>query len=547
LRARDRLLLIRASSSSSFSEAWLDTYRSKRQLAMDFVESITERHPEPVEGSDGMSVMRDVVDFETGSIVPYVVIRKVTRPFWQACIDEADTPGMRIHVAATGSPGTGKTACTPYLIRMLLLERRVAVVYHVRTLRKSGWLYEFVPGRDGDENDDPTVVVANVYPEQGYWKSEIPSLNDPSAYYVVDPGKTSDSCDPDARFLPKVILVTSPDSKHWGDGEFFKRRGNTGGTLKVFPVWELDELLHARPLLGPGMSDEEVENRYYQVGGIPRLVFTGAAFYGRVLERQQMGMNGLTADQVRRVAHCHKVAWSTFDESLPQNAAIAFRVSDADTGTFSEYAVDAVAPRVTAFFLREFAKVAWPTLEESDHPWIFEAHARYLLLTKSTYRCRRWSGPEHTVLQKTRTVVLGGCTEMRSVPDVIAAAQQRKMVVFHPVHSEDSPFDFLYQDSKGRFRAFLAVLANRARPVNAGALLRLEDAAGGPDKLTMYYMVPSFHFSKFTLESFDDGSGKNPPAGVKLPSCDVVHVSIPDPNRAGSSRRSAFLFVTSRL
>jgi hypothetical protein len=530
------------------SEAWLDMYRLKLQLARDFVKSITARHPEPIDGSDDgrmMEVMRDVVDLETGTILPRVVIRKVTRPFWQACIDEADTPGMRIHVAAIGSPGTGKTACTPYLIRMLLLERRVAVVYHVRTLRKSGWVYEFVPGRD--DHDDSTVVVANVYPEQGYWKSEIPSLNDPSAYYVVDPGKTTESCDPDARFLPKVILVTSPDSKHWGDGEFFKRRGNTGGTLKVFPVWELDELLHARPLLGPCMSDVEVENRYYQVGGIPRLVFTGAAFYGRVLERQHMGMNGLTTDQVRRVAHCHKVAWSTFDESLPQNAAIAFRVSDADAGTYSKYAVDAVAPRVTAGFLREFAKVTWPTLEESDHPWIVEAHARYLLLPKATYRCRRWSGPaEHSVLQKGRTVVLGGCTEMRSVYDAVAAAQQRKMVVFHPIQFEDSPFDFLYQDSRGRFRAFRAVLANRARPVNAGALLRLEDAAGGPDKLNMYYMVPSFHFPNFTLESFDDGSGQNPPAGVKKPSCDVVHVSIPDPNRAGSSRRSKFLFVTSR-
>jgi hypothetical protein len=114
LRATAKPLLLRASSSSSSSSSIPERPSLKLQLARDFVESITARHPEPIDGSDGrMEVMTDVVDLESGSIVPHVVIRKVTRPFWQACIDEADTPGMRIHVAAMGSPGTGKTACTP--------------------------------------------------------------------------------------------------------------------------------------------------------------------------------------------------------------------------------------------------------------------------------------------------------------------------------------------------------------------------------------------------------------------------------------------------
>ena len=95
--------------------------------------------------------MRIVVSLESGRPF-HVVIRNVTRPFWQACIDAADNPDVTCRVAAFGTAGIGKTACTPYLIKMLL-ERGTKVVYHVRTLRECGWIYEFIPGHKEEEGE----------------------------------------------------------------------------------------------------------------------------------------------------------------------------------------------------------------------------------------------------------------------------------------------------------------------------------------------------------------------------------------------------------
>jgi hypothetical protein len=67
---------------------------------------------------------------------------------------------------------------------------------------------------------------------------DIWSLEDPSTYFVVNPGK-------------KVIIVAFRDSKHWGGGEFEKLRNNAGGVFKYFPLRELSELLAAISILAP--------------------------------------------------------------------------------------------------------------------------------------------------------------------------------------------------------------------------------------------------------------------------------------------------------
>jgi hypothetical protein len=66
-----------------------------RRSARAFVESIMGQEPEKIPGSDGMSVMRKVFHLERGAIAADVVIRKVTLPFWQACIDAMDPPPAR--------------------------------------------------------------------------------------------------------------------------------------------------------------------------------------------------------------------------------------------------------------------------------------------------------------------------------------------------------------------------------------------------------------------------------------------------------------------
>lgn len=533
--------------------------------ARDFVLSVMPREPEPVPGSDGMFVMRGVVMLETESTSD-VIIRNITRQFWQACIDEVDRPDMACRVCAVGTSGIGKTMCTPYLIKMLL-DAKKAVVYHVRTKRSDGWFYEF---KQSSEYED--CVIPTAYSEQTL-PSNIPLLSDPETYYVVDPGDTTDSCAPSATFLPKVIIVAAPDERHWGGSKFFTRRGRAHGKLKVFPVWELDELLQARPILGPTMSDEDVENRYSQVGGVPRDIFASDEAFREVLERQRAGLNFLTAHEVKHLAYLHEKSRATFDESMPPNSVAGFRVSDADDGTFSRYAVDAVAPRLVAEVLEKYAGSVWhrlrPPAAADNDPWFFEAHARYVLVagcSRSFYcTCSYAIGEKNPPSD----ITLGGCIEMRSAQDVVAAARQRPMVLFHPLSTttrDSCCVDFLYQDRQGHFFAFRVVAAgSRYRTVRGDPLQDLAERVGGKGKLTLCYMVPAESLSDFeTRLVMDGGWNWRPPGGdreemvvgkeegkERPAPCSIYHVKLynPSPVNTGGEhrgrRRSRFVLLPS--
>ena len=101
------------------------------------------------------------------------------------------------------------------------------------------WYYEFIPDSEG------TQISVRVYPEKVHLL-RILSLQNPNTYYIVDPGKTQTSCNPDDNFEPKVIIVPSPNSKHWGGKEFRKRRGDNKGFFMFCPLWTLHELVTAR-------------------------------------------------------------------------------------------------------------------------------------------------------------------------------------------------------------------------------------------------------------------------------------------------------------
>ena len=61
------------------------------------------------------------------------------------------------------------------------------------------------------------------------------NINQPSTYYIVDPGNTKDDCNPPVEFLGKVIIVTSPDDGHWGGTSFYERAGWRFRSIFVLP------------------------------------------------------------------------------------------------------------------------------------------------------------------------------------------------------------------------------------------------------------------------------------------------------------------------
>ena len=296
-----------------------------QKIGQTFVEYImAEDAIKDIPNSNGMRVMEKVPMLETGEARD-IVIRDISEPFWQACIDTCETENKRYRVCAVGTPGIGKSTNTPFLIRMLLKKGKT-VVYLVRTEDKEGWYYEFNPN-----HHDPTIPPScNIYPESTK-KMAIPSLLSPETYYIVDPGKTKDNCDPATTFLPKVIIVASPDDRHWGESEFRKMRDGVGGFFLYYPLWSLQELLSARSSLmdrGPQLSEDEIKKRYGEVGGVPRHTFVAEPKFKQILAAQVNAVNSLTLQQVERIVGKEVDAVGMFSPSIPKSALLGIEASD---------------------------------------------------------------------------------------------------------------------------------------------------------------------------------------------------------------------------
>ena len=150
---------------------------------------------------------------------------------------------------------------------MLLKKKHYTVVYLQRSKEKNGWYYEFVPHKTLD------TVCVNVYPKK-HIGMDIQSLYSRETYYVVDPGTTTDSSNKSESFRPKLILVRSPNERHWGKNEFAKLRGDTCGLFCLCLVWSLEELMEARPFVWPSEVTEDMAvYRYSRVGGAPGVIF----------------------------------------------------------------------------------------------------------------------------------------------------------------------------------------------------------------------------------------------------------------------------------
>jgi hypothetical protein len=92
---------------------------------------------------------------------------------------------------------------------------------------------------------------------------------------VVDRGPTFDNCCPDDTFQVKFILVSPPNERHWGESQFTNLRGRVFGVSKYYPLWSLQELLEARPIIKLQLTTDEVKKRYRGVGGFPCDVYSG--------------------------------------------------------------------------------------------------------------------------------------------------------------------------------------------------------------------------------------------------------------------------------
>jgi hypothetical protein len=556
-------------------------YTTALTIAKKYVEAIMTNEIEDIPGSHGMRILRNIPNPETNSKPQDIVIRSVTFPFWLACVDAVDTKDARIRVCAVGTPGIGKSTSTALLIRILLSRGR-SVVYLIRTEEKDNWYYEFVP--HATESGGVSYSV-QIYPES--WKcGNIQSLNLGTTYYIVDPGKTNDSCDVSDTFLPKLIIVASPDEKHWGESEFLKFREPVDGMFLFYPVWTLDELLCARAVLAPKLSEEKVMALYREFGGVPRTVFYGNdAKFDLIRPIRRALIATLKPQEVESIASGYVDLVATFESKQPKSAIIGYTLC-ADTtvpesttmqedslAVFRKYEVIVLSPLIAEEVYSKHMKVLWGSIfQYGASGWhIFEAYTRQLMMGESIFlQCRVCCSRTDVQYNEDNLVwkIFGSCQEIRLTSDSLESALLEPNIVFHSIHKTYPLVDFVYKDKNNHIHAFQVTVGkthnaelvkiralakkvissddrNKNQHLSTG-LVGTDSASNsslgnqpfqvrrhpgrnqplGSTKLSfsLYYLVPEYQFNKFVTNPV------NPVKDLDPPICDIWHVRIPNPN-----------------
>ena len=453
-----------------------------------FVKSILRPY-ENVEGK--MRILRDVVSLEKEEKSDIIIRSNVTEEFWH----EVVAATSKYRVCAMGTPGIGKTTSSCILIR-LLLQQRHTVLYHVRTPEKEDFVFLFAP-----QAGSTTEIDVQVERERNFDRLDS-KFNKSSIYYVVDPGKTKDNCDPSNNYNGKVIIVTSPDKRHWGGGDFLKE----GGIFLFYPVWTLHEILAAKRFFGLSLTEEVIGDRYEKVGGIPRHIFQDGVNFSITLEQQTAAINNLTEDQLQKMTSNDMDSACTFVEGQPRSALMVYE--NAIDRNFWSFNVVVSSKLVLTKLQKKYSKFMWKdmvskSVEHGGYGWkIFEniCHNRMLGDSRKYFDYKYLYGSKLVNGDENFPLKLGGCKSIKGTQrSLIIAARQEEHVLFYSLDSRNKFIDSIYR-SGTTFYAFQITLAN-SKKCDGKHLLQMAEEVGGPSTLLFHYLTCEKNYNKFTLES----------------------------------------------
>ena len=483
---------------------------------------------------DVMRVWRDIPDLYTKE-TRNIVLRSNTEPFWQSCIDTVNDvdplSGARYRVCAVGTPGIGKTYTTPLLLRMLLLNGST-VVYIRRSTTYKSWYYEFVP-TSNDEHDGELSAAVSVYPETPiYMEYEIPSLDDNSTYFVVDPGRTQENCNPDETFKPGVIIISSPDEANWGAGTFQKLDSKQVGTFKYCPLWSYSEVRRGLVHFSPAVrfSSDQLAERYRQVGGVPRNLIAGELLYKGILKDQDNAAVAVEAWQAQRIVRGNMDPMGPLDSKYPKSAVIGIALDENDGGTFTKQKSVPVSMTVAEKVFFNHIGTLWNDMVLNERPLVFESYLR-MVLTTAGYEIKvqhlkekgnRTPGPATDESSIKLPSTIGNYSGIQIVPpkkSIVKAAIDGPTanILFYSANPNYKLIDFACKNDEGNILAFQATTGS-THTANVTHIADLEGEVGNRT-LMLYYLYPARPGGKFATS----------PPRPKSRTCRIYHVEILEP------------------
>jgi hypothetical protein len=402
-------------------------------------------------------------------------------------------------------------------------------VYLLKSATKSKWYYQFVPSVKGGMLES---VEADVFNEK-LDLCQIPCLRSESTYYIVDPSATQDDCDPPPGFRAKVIIVSLPDSCHWGASYFGRQRGLVShtGIKMAYPQWSCEELVAAQPILGPALDADMVRARFRLFGGIPRLVFVSNDELQNKIREQDLGLRQLMWKEVAMIAEGSMDGMNSFASGEPKSLLMGF---SSEGNSFSSNRADLLSDGIRDKLYGRWmghvdSSMFSLCMNEQQCRCILHAYVRSLLT-----HSKRWNESFRAVPVdnvpgwKTETSVsLPRCKDVRLVANPVAAVAMAGAPSFVLFHSSDGSYDMvdcIFKDDRNTVYAIkIAAPYSSDKCVDLTAVQTLQTAFGNNFSVRLYYMTPEYQIR--SLKPIPNSAGSTRPGrelntwsvGVKCP------------------------------
>ena len=445
------------------------------------------------------AAMKDLPDPYTDH-TSNVVIRDDDLKFWSDTIATLENPKKRNRVAVVGTPGIGKTTTSFFAIR-LLLRMGKTVVYLYRTPDKSNHYIQMTPQR-GNNN-----VAVDHFPETTA-STDIPVLRNKETYYIVDSGQTKENCNPEGGVMGRVIIVASPDERHWGSGFPKKEPGRDPGMFRYFPPWTLPQLkASVAHIASLDIVPDHIERLFSLFGGIPRMVYDPDEEDEniRALKRK---VHTLELSQLQKLLSGRVNIHVGFGQDQPKGGIILFRPDE----TYSEILLEAASDKVVDLIRETFMVAVWEDLAMYGSPivWqLFESYVAESLQEAGDYMIRPCVGKSDSrYSHRSSTVNIGGCTSKVMKSDDCTAAvrdgRQDRVLYYSSNHHFHPLYDMIFKIGNVYY-AFQVTIGKKHKATKAAEIQKVVDALGITNnnsglELRLFYAVHERVFDDFVTD-----------------------------------------------
>jgi hypothetical protein len=482
-----------------------DLDSARKEKARNFYQAIMADLGNVVESGGAQlvtGVMRNVPSHYLGtSTARNIVVREDDSAFWNAILGELAQEDTSNRVAVVGSPGIGKSTTVAFAIRLLLKQKKT-VVYKYRTEDETGYYVQFTPPPTStDEDGQMQDVGIEVYPEQTK-SADIPSLLDPETYYVVDPGKTKTSCNPGPFVVCRVIIVASPDERHWGGSGFTKDEETAlGGEIRYFPAWTLPQLeIASMQLSNVQFQAGEVAELFSIFGGVPRQVFAPKR-KERNRKQLQTKVESITDQKLREIVTGQVNRHSGFGVDQPGGGVVEFRPTD----SFQNVELNLASSSVLEWVRIRFMDSIWTSMAIYPSPisWqLLEDYMLHALQNANPYSVRACVGKQDATYNQFHVLNLGQCTGMTLRADCTAAViGGPDRTVFYSSDKCHPLYDMIYK--VGTIYHALQVTEGKSHKAKRNQITslvnRLQIGIGGRE-LRLYFAVHEGVFDSFVTD-----------------------------------------------